>query len=351
MKRFLLASCLGAALSASASAQQFSIYVDLSDPLSAPAGPSSALGAAAGTPGVWNNIDANQQVGGVLTTGPLMDTNMVATPVTLRTDGGGADLTTFFFDNPTTAGDDQELLDDISYFNGPGSWIFENVPPGSYTVYTFAMAPDDSTFLTQVDVLGSASGSQVVGGDFAGGYQQGITHAMHDVTVGAGGTITITTDVASGFDSVAGFQIVPGGAPGGIGMNYCMAAPNSTGMPGVISATGSLVASSNNVTLHAAGLPPNQFGIFIISQTQAFIPNPGGSDGNLCLGGVIGRILQIQNSGAAGEYWLALDLTLIPQGGGFVAATAGESWNCSSWHRDISPGGSNFTDAINFIFQ
>ena len=84
--------------------------------------------------------------------------------------------------------------------------------------------------------------------------------------------------------------------------------------------------------------------------------NPGGSDGNLCLGGSIGRYVgpgQIVNSGATGSFTLPLDLTQTPTPTGLVAIAAGETWNFQAWHRDAVGGfaTSNFTDGLAVQFQ
>ena len=142
---------------------------------------------------------------------------------------------------------------------------------------------------------------------------------------------------------------------GVIGSNYCMAAANSTGATGSISATGSTSAASNSLTLNASDLPLNQFGIFVVSNTQAFVPGAGGtSNGNLCLGGSLGRFSQpnqILSSGGGGSFDLGVDTTMIPQGAGFVAIMAGDTWNFQAWHRDTVGVGSNFTDGIEIVFN
>ena len=145
------------------------------------------------------------------------------------------------------------------------------------------------------------------------------------------------------------------GMGGGVGTNYCMANANSTGATSVIGATGSRVAANNDVTLTATGLPPLSFGFFLASRVQGFILNPGGSSGNLCLGGAIGRYVgpgQIMNSGVAGEIVLTLDLTAVPQPLGFEAVVAGDQWNFQLWHRDTTAVGatSNFTNGIEINF-
>ncbi|MEM9379636.1 MAG: hypothetical protein AAGB93_06755 [Planctomycetota bacterium] len=147
-----------------------------------------------------------------------------------------------------------------------------------------------------------------------------------------------------------------GGGGGGFGVPYCNAAPNSTGVAGTTRGTGSTVASANNVTLEAASLPTNAFGFFLTSQSQGFVQMPGGSSGNLCLGGNIGRYVgsgQILNSGNNGMFVLQLDLTQTPTPNGLVSVQAGETWNFTAWFRD-SVGGtatSNFTDGLSVAFQ
>ena len=69
-------------------------------------------------------------------------------------------------------------------------------------------------------------------------------------------------------------------------------------------ATWSVLVSDNDLTLTASSLPPEQFGYFLSSPVQGFIANPGGSDGNLCLGGgaLLGRYAgMVQNSGPGGD--------------------------------------------------
>ncbi|MEM9379552.1 MAG: hypothetical protein AAGB93_06325 [Planctomycetota bacterium] len=151
-------------------------------------------------------------------------------------------------------------------------------------------------------------------------------------------------------------EIAKGDPGGNIGTNYCVANANSTGATGSIAAAGSAVATDNDLTLTASDLPNQAFGFFLTSTTQDQIANPGGSAGNLCLGGAIGRYVgagQIQNSGTAGEFSLVLDLTQTPTPNGLVTIVAGETWNFQAWHRDLVSGvpTSNFTDGTSVLFQ
>ncbi|MFT7074394.1 MAG: hypothetical protein ACJA0P_000393 [Planctomycetota bacterium] len=145
--------------------------------------------------------------------------------------------------------------------------------------------------------------------------------------------------------------------PGAIGTNYCVANPTSLGTPAMMSASGSPSIAANDLTLMGSGLPQNSFSFFITSLTPALVMNPGGSSGNLCLSGNVGRYVgpgEIQQAGASGTISLAIDLTRIPQPNGFVPVVAGETWNFQAWFRDTDSSGSptsNFTDglAVSFI--
>jgi len=146
------------------------------------------------------------------------------------------------------------------------------------------------------------------------------------------------------------------GPDGGVGVSYCQpAVANSTGVPAAMGASGSAVAASNDLVLEATDLPMSSFGFFLTSQMQGSVSNPGGSQGNLCLGGAIGRYVgpgQIQNSGAAGVISLTLDLTSTPTPTGLVSIAAGETWNFQAWYRDAVSGvaTSNFTDGLEIVF-
>ena len=64
-----------------------------------------------------------------------------------------------------------------------------------------------------------------------------------------------------------------------IGSSFCGPAfPNSTGVPAAMSAVGSAALSDNDVTLTAIGLPPGQFGYFLVSQTQGILNPPGSQE-------------------------------------------------------------------------
>ena len=142
---------------------------------------------------------------------------------------------------------------------------------------------------------------------------------------------------------------------GTVGTPYCMPNANVTGVPARINVTGSAFVANNDLALSASSLPQFSFSLFLVSSTQNFVPNPSGSAGNLCLGGLLGRYVgpgQVQQSDAAGNISLQVDLTQIPQPLGFVAVQPGETWNFSTWFREGGPAGpsSNFSNGYEITF-
>lgn len=138
-------------------------------------------------------------------------------------------------------------------------------------------------------------------------------------------------------------------APVGIYCNPGVA--NSTGFPASISYSGSLAAADNNFSLQVTDLPQNQTAYFLSSRGISHVSQPGGSNGDLCLGGnhSIGRHNrsgEVRNSGASGIANLTLDLLGMPLQ---QAVVAGSTWNFQCWHRDS--GTSNFSDVISVRFE
>ena len=137
-----------------------------------------------------------------------------------------------------------------------------------------------------------------------------------------------------------------------IGANQCSAELTAAGTRASISAIGSGTAEDRVLTLRTIGVPPNQFGLFAASRNADFVPAAMvPSNGNLCLGGSIGRFNTVVQANAAGEFSLPVGLIPIPQFGGSVQINAGELWFFQAWFRDPGGFGSNFSDARRFIFE
>lgn len=128
-------------------------------------------------------------------------------------------------------------------------------------------------------------------------------------------------------------------------------AMNSSGSPAKLFLVGSEVTANNGLVLNVTSLPANALGYPINSDTLGFAAMPGGSQGNLCLGGTIGRhISQVTSSGSAGFVSIPIDLTTLPRAGANVAAMAGETWRFQYWTRDANPSPtSNFSDVVSVM--
>lgn len=133
---------------------------------------------------------------------------------------------------------------------------------------------------------------------------------------------------------------------------YCtQTVPNSTGAFALMTASGSPVASDQTLSLQITQLPAFQFGLLVSSQTQGLIPTPGGSQGDLCLGGTIGRYGDLI-AGSSGGGVLNLDVPIGAMPAPLPPAIlSGETWNFQLWHRDSNPTPTaNFSDAIVITF-
>ena len=139
---------------------------------------------------------------------------------------------------------------------------------------------------------------------------------------------------------------------GQLGAPYCgPAVANSSGAPASLALSGSPNASDADVVMEVRELPPNQFSLPLASLDQGFVPNPGGSAGNLCLGGSIGRFnALITSSGANGAFDVALPIGSFPPP--LTQVMAGETWNFQVWFRDFTLiQTSNYTNGVSLTFQ
>lgn len=139
-----------------------------------------------------------------------------------------------------------------------------------------------------------------------------------------------------------------------VGSRYCdPAVPNSTGRPATIAALGKTNVYRDELVLAASDLPPNAFGYFLVAPFEGLVPNAGGSQGTLCLGGSIGRYVDsIFDSGSTGIASLQVDLDALPTPTGPRSVLSGELWRFQAWYRDANPTvTSNLTDAITVRFD
>ena len=135
-----------------------------------------------------------------------------------------------------------------------------------------------------------------------------------------------------------------------LGSSFCSpAAANSTGKPGSMVVQGSAVVAEGWVNLLAVDLPPSKPGFFLVGSSQTFLPNPGGSQGTLCVDGARVFLPDQATSQAWGALGLSLDLTDLPGG---MSIQPGDTWYFQAWHLDVNPSKtSNLTDAVSVTFQ
>ena len=225
----------------------------------------------------------------------------------------------------------------------------DNSASGSGAAYVFVRSGSSWSQLAYLKASNTGPGDQ---------YGRSVAASGSRIVVGA----LLEESDATGVDGDQASDAFPGAGAvyvvdgiGTVGRSYCAVAINSTGAAGKLEGSGSGSVADNNLTLIATSLPPMAFGFFITSTSQNFVANPGGSEGNLCVGGSIGRYVgpgQIQQADASGAFSLQLDLTNTPQPTGTVSISAGETWNFQTWYRDFGIMGStsNFTNGLEVCF-
>ena len=227
------------------------------------------------------------------------------------------------------------------------------IDAGTMLVATSLGLPDDPTFM---DLLGSAlfvtAGNDVYRVRAMGGSSTivdtvEISANATDLAFSASRGTVITTD--PGVDDGINLSVF-----GGVPTNECgPAAPNSTGLPARIESDGTYLAGGLPLTLRAVDLPNFSFGYFLNSNTPGFVANPAGSQGNLCLGGSVGRFNTLaKNSGPDGTIEIEVDTLNLPSVPMSVAILPGDTWSFQLWYRDANPGvTSNFTDRLTVTFE
>ncbi|MEL6712374.1 MAG: hypothetical protein AAFP86_01290 [Planctomycetota bacterium] len=328
------------ALAPSASAQSFNVIVHGSAPLVIPA---PTFAGVADSPGPWNRA---VPAFGSARTFPLADVAGTPTSATITIPSG---TLTSPLANYSCVEPDLGLI--LGFFMVPactGLVRFAGLEDGLYSVVTYAYQADFFWVVNEVEVIGSVEGPQSVGGAriCPTGVAENAQYTRHTVQVSGGQVLVDICAGGAGFKALNGFQLVRLD----VGSAYCAASANSTGGAATLLATGSDVAAAGDLTLIASGMPAGEFGLFLTSRTQDFVPGLGGtSDGNLCLGGSIGRFVgpgQILSTGTGGTFRLDVDLNALPQGSGAVSGQAGETWSFQAWFRDPVGLGSNLTRGL-----
>ncbi|MDF1839581.1 MAG: hypothetical protein P1V35_17060 [Planctomycetota bacterium] len=316
--------------------------------------PSPSYGAGTGQVGHWNRMEApGFSTWFPWSSGPLVDVNNNPTTASIEAWGTSSIVSTGA-GMPNPASDDSLLLG-VSLAlaqNGSAYFAIHDLPPGPYTLVTYTVGLLTST---GVLVLGDYQTTALTGWNSATGFEAGTTHTVHRFYAAPGHPVLIQADALDGWGpwgSVNGFQIIP--RPLVTHTSYCDSADNSTGAMASMNFEGRTSLIADTFRAGVSNLPPNQFGYFLVSQTQGTGIMPPGSQGTLCVGGSIGRFNrpgEVQFSGTSGSVLMDIDLSNIPQPNGPTAILPGETWNWQFWYRDNNPTStSNLSDGNSVTF-
>ncbi len=139
------------------------------------------------------------------------------------------------------------------------------------------------------------------------------------------------------------------------GIEVCSGVPNATGQAASLTVRGSASSSIGDVYLEVTDLPPGAACLGLLGSATGFVFQPGGSRGNLCLAGTLGRFAsQVGPATAAGRFEVDVDTGQLPLSTGARALAAGDTWTFQLWYRDTLPSGastSNFSSAVRATFD
>ncbi|MFO0835666.1 MAG: GC-type dockerin domain-anchored protein [Phycisphaerales bacterium] len=165
--------------------------------------PANSFAGAAGQAGFWNSITS-----ATATTSTLKDLNGNNTSASFTRDTTGTFTSAA---DAGVAGEAAKLMLDYQGLTSFGTltYSFNNLAAGTYAVFTYADLPGDSSNESGVTVTGSSSSYQYCGGAMsASKLIPGVTHAIHVITVSAGGSITVkVADSIFGTAHVNGLQL------------------------------------------------------------------------------------------------------------------------------------------------
>jgi hypothetical protein len=173
------------------------LNVDFGEP---GAGPAPSYGAA-GLPGVWNSLRGDHGT----TTRALLGLDGQPTAVSLRQIGG---LDTPTMVDPSTTGDDSELLDDylVTFSASLETCVyFAGLEPGPYEVLIYALMPNKPAVLSYTDVDQEPGNPHLsVGGAWPGSHQQLVSFSRHLAMVGPDGSLQLHSGIVPGANPAAG---------------------------------------------------------------------------------------------------------------------------------------------------
>lgn len=157
-----------------------------------------------------------------------------------------------------------------------------------------------------------------------------------------GGDVTFHVISTVGKPMLAAFELID--LPDDAFERFCVAGPNSTGLPALISFKGSGCLSAGDFRLETSTCPPGQFGLYFYSMQETSVPF---GNGTRCIDNPFYRLPAQPTIG--GVITQDVDFGNLPGGGDILPGT---TWSFQLWYRDPAAGGSNFdtSDALRMRF-
>lgn len=157
-------------------------------------------------------------------------------------------------------------------------------------------------------------------------------------------------DGTSGSDGDIGGAVVTDTTQLVAGSQYCNARTHSGGTSGWLRISG----SGSSFVIEAQDMPANTFCLPLCSMGNDVTPFAGGSQGDLCLSGGIGRFNSlVAATNSSGLINVPIDTTALPTPSAIVAAQPGDTWYFQLWFRDVDGGmqTSNYTNGVSLGFE
>jgi hypothetical protein len=187
---------IGAIVLGASVAHAQSFNVDFGQPADAP----SSTYAAAGLPGVWNSIRAEDTP---MTIYHLVGLDGAPTSVTLYNIGGTSLLSAT---DPTVTGDDARLMNDalLTHSSTLEVCLFvDGLTPGTYEIIMYAWMPNAPAVRSRVrhDLVPTTTD---VGGAWPGSHVEGITYARNILVIPSDGALRSHSGIVPGMSALAG---------------------------------------------------------------------------------------------------------------------------------------------------
>ena len=172
--------------------------------------------------------------------------------------------------------------------------------------------------------------------------------AIDGKTIVAGAPLFVP-DWAMPYYSMGSAHVFEDLAP--IGQTTCIGVPGPFGLVARLGAVGSTRAHVGVVEFEGLDLPHFTTALLVGGSQGAFVPNPGGSAGNICLTGAVRLTTGFGPTDLVGRWEGIVEL---PDSGapGAFQVTAGSTWHFQLWFRQAgSPPTSNFSSGLALTFE